>query len=116
MSIELKPIHLVVEGILDTTPTILDVGKFLAGLPMQIGMTPIAPRYVHKGDDSNTLVGFQIIAESHISVHVKENAIFVDVFSCKPFNTQIALAYLRECFSLECIHYYMLDRLTGVKS
>ena len=78
--------------------------KLLNELPDLIGMTKITQPYVfpYEGrvpeDNGNT--GVVIIAESHISVHtfpIKEYA-FIDIFSCKPFNTELAIQYCIDLF------------------
>lgn len=43
-------------------------------------------------------IGFVVIAESHISVHVKGDRAAIDLFSCKPFKWASALRAAREVF------------------
>ena len=64
---------------------------FLKDCPDAVGMTRITTPQIGWKDDTNTIAGFVIIAESHISVHAANRpkqaggpAVFVDVFSCKP--------------------------------
>jgi len=77
---------------------------FLNDLPHLIGMTPITAPYVfpYSGlvPDDSGITGIVIIAESHISVHSfdKKNYCFIDVFSCKPFNTETAVDYIIKMF------------------
>jgi len=72
---------------------------FLGFMPEKIGMTPITPPFV-----SHTRLGIQgirIIAESHIYIKTvpAELGFYLDIFSCKPFNTEktklLALAHFR---------------------
>ena len=78
--------------------------ELLHSLPNQIGMTKITQPYVFPYEglirEDKGITGMVIIAESHISVHtfpLKEYA-FIDVFSCKPFNTDIAIQYCIDLF------------------
>ena len=72
---------------------------FLDFMPGKIGMTPITPPFV-----SHTRLGIQgirLIAESHIYIKtvLAELGFYLDVFSCKMFNTEktklLALAHFR---------------------
>ena len=73
--------------------------KFLNELPDQIGMTKITQPYVFPYDglvpEDKGITGMVIIAESHLSVHTfpLKNYAFIDIFSCKPFNTELATSF-----------------------
>ena len=64
-----------------------------------------------KGEDSG-VSGFVIIAESHISVHTfpHRDYINIDMFSCRPFNHERALAEAKELFELGEVKTWLLDR------
>jgi S-adenosylmethionine decarboxylase len=78
--------------------------KFLKEMPEMIGMTPITQPYVfpYAGlvPEDKGITGIVIIAESHISVHSFEDKgwTFIDVFSCKPFDTELCQKYILELF------------------
>lgn len=78
--------------------------NLLNTLPDQIGMTKITQPYVfpYKGlvPEDTGITGIVIIAESHISLHTfsEKNYAFIDIFSCKPFNTQRAIDGCIDCF------------------
>lgn len=78
--------------------------EFLNGLPKMIGMTPITQPYVfpYSGlvPEDKGITGFQVIAESHISIHSfqEKGWCFIDVFSCKPFDTDKAIEYIKSIF------------------
>lgn len=82
------------------------VFDILNNLPEEIGMTKITQPYVFKYSglipEDKGITGFVVIAESHISIHSFElkNYVFIDLFSCKPFNYKKAQEYLIEAF--EC--------------
>ena len=78
--------------------------KLLDELPKHIGMTKITMPHVfpYKGlvPEDEGVTGTVIIAESHLSVHtfpLKAYA-FIDIFSCKPFQTQFAIDYCVNLF------------------
>lgn len=73
-------------------------------LPEEIGMTKITQPYVFKYaglvPEDKGITGFVVIAESHISIHTFEQKdyVFIDLFSCKPFNYKKAEEYLIQAF------------------
>ncbi len=80
------------------------VSKILNDLPDKIGMTKITQPYVFrysgKFPEDNGITGFVVIAESHISIHTFEvkDYVFIDIFSCKPFDYKFAKQYLIDAF------------------
>lgn len=78
---------------------------FLNEMPDRIGMIKITQPYVfpYKGivPENGGITGFVVIAESHISVHSFEekNFVFVDIFSCKEFNIELAISETLKFFS-----------------
>lgn len=101
--------HLTVDGyeasraLLSNYQTIFDL---LNRLPEEIGMTKITQPYVfpyycgqtEAGHPEWGITGVVIIAESHISIHTypEKGIFFLDVFSCKSFDTEETLAYVRK--------------------
>jgi len=80
------------------------VFSILNDLPEKIGMTKITQPYVfpYSGlvPEDKGITGTVIIAESHISIHTfqEKDYCFVDVFSCKDFDVDLAAEYLIEAF------------------
>lgn len=78
--------------------------ELLHDLPGRIGMVRITQPYVFPYAASDPrdggVTGFVVIAESHISVHTypERGVVFVDVFSCRPFDTDAAKALICEAF------------------
>lgn len=72
---------------------VLDI---LDNLPDKIGMTKISPPHVFqyngKGKKNWGVSGVVLISESHISIHTfpENNHAFIDIFSCKEFDTNFA--------------------------
>jgi len=81
------------------------VFQFLSKMPEILDMHKLTQPYTlfydgaDKPDDYG-VTGVVVIAESHISIHTypHDKTFFLDVFSCKPFDTEKALAFIRETF------------------
>ncbi len=92
----------------------------LNSLPEQLGMQKIIQPYVVCWKDAwsleeakhNGWSGFVMIAESHISIHtfVEEAYITADIYSCKPFDTQKALDYIRNAFEIQELETHIIKR------
>ena len=81
------------------------VYDILNDLPGKIGMTKMTLPYVAKwldkfADGTPGLSGVVMIAESHISIHTfpDQDYVFMDIFSCREFETRKAIKYLLEAF------------------
>ncbi len=88
----------------------------LYDLPVKIGMTKITQPYVfpYEGQvpEDKGITGTVIIAESHISVHTfqEKDYCFVDVFSCKDFDVEIAAEYLINAFESKKYEKHVIQR------
>lgn len=93
-------------------PDLLDnmqlVFEFLLKLPAILGMNKLTQPYVLRYDggekpEDRGVTGFVIIAESHISIHTypHDGAFFFDAFSCKAFDLEAALKFIRETFKVK---------------
>lgn len=111
--------HLVIDGFGGDVEKMWDqelVRNFLATYPANLGMTPITePKVVgYNGPivEDAGVSGFVIIAESHISIHTFPNRSFVniDIFSCKSFDNDRALADAKKLFDLQDVKTWLLDR------
>ena len=111
--------HLILDGFgadpqklqdLDATFTLLD------NYPSKIGMTKIMPPYVFRYNGVKPedwgISGVVLIAESHISIHTFPNKgyINIDVFSCKAFDPDLAVEYMKEQFGISLVNSRVLDR------
>ena len=92
------------------------VRSLLERYPSEISMTPIAPPVVHRYSGEKPedwgVSGFVLIAESHIAIHtfVERGYVWVDVFSCKEFDTDGATDKIVEAFALTEIKKQVLER------
>jgi len=93
--------------------------NFLNTIPDKIGMVKITQPYVfpYSGlvPEDKGITGFVIIAESHLSIHtfVEKAYAFVDLFSCKPFNTDMARDLIIEAFISKRPKLYIIERGAG---
>ena len=83
------------------------VYKFLEELPKKLHMNVLCKPYAMRNDTDTDygVTGFVVIAESHISIHTfpKEEYFTMDIYSCKPFDTEKIVPYIAKHFdSLEC--------------
>jgi S-adenosylmethionine decarboxylase len=93
------------------------VRELLDRYPGEIGMTKIAAPYVVAYDGADKpedygVTGFVIIAESHISIHTfpGRGDVWLDVFSCKDFDTEGATGVIVDAFNLSAITQRKLER------
>jgi len=104
----------------ECNPKILDdleaCFKLLNELPEKIGMTRITQPYIFRYmapiPEDEGITGAVIIAESHISIHTypKKRFVFVDLFSCKPFDTEMARDYIVQFFESNCPVSHIQER------
>ena len=86
---------------LDDMQAVYDVLDKLSEL---LGMTKIMPPYVfpYSGlvPEDAGITGVVVIAESHITIHTftLKDFLFVDVFSCNPFDVELAKQYVLDAF------------------
>lgn len=114
--------HLTIDVKNASESTLSDINlhfEFLNGLPKMIGMTPITQPYVfpYSGlvPEDKGITGFQVIAESHISIHSfqEKGWCFIDVFSCKPFDTDKAIEYVKSIFGNSDTVVSLVERGVG---
>ncbi len=80
--------------------------ELLTDYPSKIAMTRISEphiiRYTDCEPDEWGISGFVFLAESHIAIHtfVEQAYVNIDIFSCKDFDTRVAVEDLRKRFRL----------------
>jgi S-adenosylmethionine decarboxylase len=90
--------------------------KLLNELPDKIGMTKITQPYVFRYSglvpEDEGITGVTVIAESHISLHTypRKNFVFVDLFSCKPFDVERAKDYIIQFFQSKSPAVHVQER------
>lgn len=96
-----KTYHIIFDAIECDAKLISDekfVFKLLMEIPKLVGMKILAgPNLIRDYNPDNTgITGIAIISFSHISIHTfsKTREVFIDVFSCRPFDYQKVRAHL----------------------
>jgi S-adenosylmethionine decarboxylase len=71
--------------------------------------------YIGIVPEDKGITGFVVIAESHLSIHtfVEKGYAFVDLFSCKPFDTDMARDIIIKAFISKRPKVYMIERGAG---
>ena len=111
--------HLAIDGYGGDSVRMWDeelIRGFLSDYPSTMGMTKLCePRvltyHAPKEEDSG-VSGFVVIAESHISIHTFPNRgyVNVDVFSCRPFESERAIDDVKALLCLTGVRTWLLDR------
>jgi len=111
--------HLVIDGFGADETKLQDLAlvfDLLDNYPGTIGMTKIMPPYVFrytgvKPEDWG-ISGVVLIAESHISIHTfpDKNYINIDVFSCKAFDADLAVQFMKDKFGISDANAHVLER------
>ena len=88
------------------------VRDFVAGAVEATGLTPFGDLALH--EDADKVIGLQMIAESHIAVHLYLVARrgFVDVFSCRDFDlpAMVGLVASSFCGKGDSLYPDVMDR------
>ena len=90
--------------------------SILDEFPSNIGMTKIMPPYVFRYTGAKIedwgISGFVLIAESHISIHTFpcKNYLSLDIFSCKTFDAEKAVSYIKDIFEIKKYQTNLFDR------
>ena len=110
--------HVTVDGYGGSAEALADknvIRAFLNAYPERIGMTKIAQPHIRDykapNPEDSGISGFVLIAESHISIHTfpGRRLAWVDIFSCKGFDREPALEFIRDTFRLEHLLVNQLD-------
>ena len=95
------------------------IRDLLSSLPGSIGMTRISEPQVfyYKGEipEDHGITGTVVLAESHCSIHTFQDKgyCFIDVFSCKSFDTDKALQNVKNVFEAKECDYQVIVRGKG---
>ena len=112
-------LHLTLEGYGGDKDLLGDIGhcqKVLGKYPDIIKMTKIMEPQVLQDLEAPHpkwgISGVVIIAESHIAFHTfpEDGFIELDVFSCKSFDVELAMSFIKESFGLRKIDHHIFSR------
>lgn len=111
--------HLIIDGSRCDTRKLADrnlVEQVLNDYPAAIGMTKIGGPYMfeYQAPDPaySGVSGLVVIAESHIAIHTFPELDYftMDVFSCKNFDHEKAIAYIRDAFDVKEMDRMLVQR------
>lgn len=111
--------HLIIDGSRCNTRKLADrilVEQVLNDYPAAIGMTKIGGPYMfeYQAPDPaySGVSGLVVIAESHIAIHTFPELDYftMDIFSCKNFDHEKAIAYIKEAFDVEEMDRMLVQR------
>jgi|SRR5829696_1630024 len=98
----------------DRLSEIATVYRFLSDLPSLIGMRRVGlPQVLEVTEEGIAgLSGFVFIMESHISIHTYAECGFItlDVYSCREFDVEKAVAYVCSLFGVEDVETTVIER------
>src|SRR6476661_2781257 len=111
--------HLIIDGSRCDTRKLADrilVEQVLNYYPTAIGMTKIGGPYMfeYQAPDPaySGVSGLVVIAESHIALHTFPELDYftMDIFSCKNFDHEKAIAYIRDAFDVKEMDRMLVQR------
>jgi len=111
--------HLIIDGTKCDTTKLGDrvlIEQILDDYPRAIGMTKIGGPYLfdYQAPDPaySGVSGIVIIAESHIAIHTFPALDYftMDIFSCKNFDPEVAIAYIKEAFGCQEMDRTLVQR------
>ena len=111
--------HLIIDGTRCNTRKLADrilVEQTLNDYPSAIGMTKIGGPYMfeYQAPDPaySGVSGLVVIAESHIAIHTFPELDYftMDIFSCKNFDHEKAIAYIKDAFDVQEMDRMLVQR------
>ena len=68
--------------------------------------------YEHEKKEESGVTGFVIISDSHISIHTypAKKALYLDLFSCKQFDADKIVNYVKETFEPKEVKKRLIER------
>ncbi|HEX9039104.1 MAG TPA: adenosylmethionine decarboxylase [Ktedonobacterales bacterium] len=111
--------HLIIDGSKCDTRKLADrnlVERVLSDYPTAIGMTKIGGPYMfeYQAPDPaySGVSGLVVIAESHIAIHTFPELDYftMDIFSCKNFDHEKAIAYIKDAFDVQEMDRMLVQR------
>lgn len=86
------------------------IRDFLTSLPYEINMNPLTQ--VFQIESKEWQSALRVIAESHLAIHfhIPSRILFIDIFSCKPFESSKVLYLLKEQFMSKTMDSTVFER------
>jgi deoxyhypusine synthase len=111
--------HLIIDGSKCNTQKLGDrilIEQLLNDYPRAIGMTKIGGPYMFEyqapDPEYSGVSGLVVIAESHIAIHTFPELDYftMDIFSCRNFDHEAAIAYIKEALEVQEMDRVLLQR------
>ncbi len=106
-------LHLMVDGETRKPVKPETIRHILTDLPQRIDMHILEGPHIIRGVPENPgYTGIEVIDKSHIAIHTfsENNSISVDVYSCKPFDAQKVIEYLKDQIEFSEITMRVIER------
>ncbi|MCK4883237.1 MAG: S-adenosylmethionine decarboxylase [Candidatus Diapherotrites archaeon] len=89
--------------------TIVDLVKIVK---MKAITKPCVLYYEHEDKEESGVTGFVIISDSHVSIHTYpfKGSLYFDLFSCKVFESEEIIKYLKNAFEPKTITKKLINR------
>ena len=102
--------HLLIDGRVGVMPTPRAACCLLEAIARLLDMRMLGPPQAYR--QGAAVVGFVVIAESHVSLHLYPAPAwsYVDIFSCKRFNSAKAIAYVSQRLRMTDVTSQQIDR------
>ena len=111
--------HLMIDGSKCNTQKLADrilIEQILNDYPRAIGMTKIGGPYMFEyqapDPEYSGVSGLVVIAESHIAIHTFPELDYftMDIFSCRNFDHELAIAYIKDALDVQEMDRILLQR------
>ena len=102
--------HLLIDGRVGYVPTVEGACALLADIARLLEMRMLGPPQAYR--QGAAVVGFVVIAESHVSLHLYPAPAFsfLDIFSCRPFDAVPVTAYVSQRLRMTGVTSQQIDR------
>lgn len=112
-------LHLLLDGYKADSEKLADVSllyETLSSLPDKIGMKRVGFPHIIRFTEPPIagISGFIFIVESHISIHTyaQQQFISVDIYSCREFNANTAISFLKRTYVIKKMETSLVKRGT----
>ena len=107
--------HLILDG-RGCDKTTLDsfelINEVLDKLPEKLGMKKLSAPCLLRGKNPKGITGFVVVEESAIMIHTFPESAFIsfDLYSCKDFDADLVIDYVKKAFKIAQTEITKLDR------
>ena len=106
-------LHLMIDGETQNSVNQETIKYILTDLPQRIDMHILEGPHIIQGVPENPgYTGIEVIDKSHIAIHTfnKNNTISIDIYSCKNFDVEKVVEYLKNYIDFKVITTRVIKR------